>query len=344
MIESLQVKLERVVENESLAKNTNFRIGGPARYFFEATSSEEMVKAVTAARELGVPTFVLGGGSNVLVSDAGFDGLVIKAANRGVVIASDRGERGDLMQRLLRRFAPRNDKIVRVSAEAGVLSAFLARKTAEVGLTGFEWAISLPGTIGGAIRGNAGCFGGEMRDVVRSVEVFDPQKSERYTLNAERLQFSYRDSIFKHMEPAPIILSVKIELKRDDSRACLERIEATLRLRKEKQPLDASSAGCLFKNFEFKDRGEITRLESKLKVPEEFIVARRIPAGWIIDQLGLKGTRIGDVQVSEKHGNFMTNLGKATADEVAQLAALIKTRARNDLGIQLHEEVQYVGF
>lgn len=304
-----------------------------------------MMKAVVAAHEFGVPFFVLGGGSNVLVSDAGFDGLVIKAANRNYVIPAKEGIRtGSSIK-----------SGMTVAAEAGVLSAFLARKTAEAGLTGFEWAISLPGTIGGAVRGNAGCFGGEMKDVISRVHVLitKPPRNDSRELG-ERLevkeftnkecQFGYRDSIFKHREPARIILSAELALTQDDPKACLERIEATLRLRKEKQPLDASSAGCLFKNFEFRNRSEIAKLESKVKVPEEFIAARRIPAGWVIDQLGLKGKRIGDIQVSEKHGNFMTNLGKATADEVVQLAALIKTRARNDLGIQLHEEVQYIGF
>lgn len=322
MIDQLQKLLGRITENEPLLKHTNFRIGGPATYFFEATSSDELVKAVEAAQELGLPFFVLGGGSNVLVSDEGFPGFVIKAANRGYVIRAPSA----------------------VSVESGVLSAFLARKTAEAGLTGFEWAISLPGTIGGAVRGNAGCFGGEMRDVVKSVDVFDPQKTESYKLKAESCQFGYRDSLFKHMDPAPIVLSVELELKQDDPKACLAQLEEKLRLRKEKQPLEASSAGCIFKNFEFHDRSEIAKLESVVTVPEEFIAMKRIPAAWLIDQRGLKGKRIDDAMVSEKHGNFIMNLGKATASDVVQLVSLIKLKVRNEFGVQLQEEVQYVGF
>jgi UDP-N-acetylmuramate dehydrogenase len=121
-------------------------------------------------------------------------------------------------------------------------------------------------------------------------------------------------------------------------------VEEKLALRKEKQPLGASSAGCLFKNFEFQEESEIEKLKKRAQVPQTFIDAKRIPAGWVVEQLGLRGHRIGDAQISEKHGNFVLNLGAATADHVVQLIALIKTRARNEFAIQLPEEVQYIGF
>lgn len=326
MIEVLVKKLgETVRENEPLSKHTNFRIGGPARYFFEATSSEVLVQAVRAALELGLAYFVLGGGSNVLVSDRGFDGLVLKVANRKFEIKSETAE---------------------VITEAGVLTAFLARKTAEAGLTGLEWAVSLPGTIGGSIRGNAGCFGGEMRQVITQVAVLALENNQWLVANYANkdCQFEYRDSIFKHLSPPPIILSAEFQLKKDDSAACLARLEETLAKRKQSQPFESSSAGCMFKNFEFDKESEVAKIKKMIDIPEEFMKAKRIPAGWIVEQLNLKGKQIGDAKVSEKHGNFLVNVGNATADNVIQLVSLIKMKARDEFGIELHEEVQYMGF
>ncbi|MDP3985777.1 MAG: UDP-N-acetylmuramate dehydrogenase, partial [bacterium] len=268
----LEEKLSGLKQNEPLAKQVNFRIGGPARYFFEAASQEDFLKAVQAATECRVPFFVIGGGSNVLVSDAGFDGLIIKSANRKLEI--------------------RPDGIV--VAEAGIPSALVARKTAEAGLTGFEWAVSLPGTIGGAVRGNAGCFGGEIKDVVKNVDAFDVQKSVKRQVSSVKCEFKYRDSIFKRSTPNLIVLSVELQLAKDDPAACVARVEEKLAARREHQPLESSSAGCLFKNFEFQDEREIEKLKKVTDVPQEFISAKRIPAGWIIDQLGLKGHQIGD--------------------------------------------------
>ncbi len=304
-------------EHEPLAKHVNFRIGGPARHFVEAKTSTDIVDAVALANRGGVAWFVLGGGSNTLVSDAGFDGLVIKAANRRLKIDG-----------------------TRVMAEAGVISAAVARATAEKGLRGFEWAISLPGTMGGAVRGNAGCFGGETKDAVESVRVLHDGVVQ--TLRRDEVQFDYRHSVFKTPERAhDVILDVTLLLREGDRAEAMGQLEKNLSGRKASQPLGSSSAGCMFKNFTYVDAADIVKLDA---VPEEFKTRKRIPAGWIIDQLGLKGTRIGDAMVSDVHGNFLVNKGAATADQIVQLIALIKSRVRSDVGVQLHEEVQYLGF
>lgn len=338
VIKKLREKLgDRVKEQEPLAKHVHFRIGGPATYFFEAKNSNEIEQAVDAAQEFGVPFFVLGGGSNVLVSDQGFDGLVIKAANREIKIEQSN-----------------------VFVEAGAPLALVANKAAEAGLSGFEWAATMPGTVGGAVRGNAGCFGSEMKDVVKKVDVLVPQKpffNSRELENGggeekwmkkefpkDDCMFAYRDSIFKHMDPAPIVLSAELQLQKEYSATCAARVQEFLETRASSQPLATATAGCMFKNFEFKDQNEIAKLVEHTQIPESFIAMKRIPAGWIIDQLGLKGQKIGNAQISEKHGNFFLNLGGATADEMVQLIALVKTRARNEYGVQLQEEVQYIGF
>lgn len=307
-------------EHELLAKHLNFRIGGPARYFVEAKTSQDIIDALALAGQGGVPWFVLGGGSNTLASDAGFDGLVVKAANRALKING-----------------------TRVIAEAGVISAAIARATAEKGLRGFEWAISLPGTIGGAVRGNAGCFGGETKDAVESVRVLHDGKLE--TLRPNELGFGYRHSVFK--TPArshDVVLDVTLLLREGDRAEAMAQLEKHLAGRKASQPLGSSSAGCMFKNFAYVDAMDIAKLDAHSTVPDEYKARKRLPAGWIIDQLGLKGTRIGDAMVSEVHGNFLVNKGSANADQVTQLIALIKSRARNEFGIQLQEEVQYLGF
>lgn len=309
---------ERLKENEPLSKHVNIRMGGPARFYVEAKTKDEIAAAAKAADADGLRWVVLGGGSNTLPSDEGYDGLVIKAATLGWKISGER-----------------------VTAEAGVPSAFLARKTAEAGLTGFEWAISLPGTIGGAVRGNAGCFGGEMKDAVVEVEVLRKDGTVA-TYGKEACGFGYRESVFK--KNGEIVLSATLALAPAPKEECLARLEAALGKRKAEQPLDQSSAGCMFKNFEYEDEAEIAKLRERLEVPEAFLKAKRIPAGWLIDQADLKGKRIGGAAVSDKHGNFLTNTGKATASDVLQLISLIKMKIRDEYGIQLEEEVQLLGF
>jgi UDP-N-acetylmuramate dehydrogenase len=299
----------------------NFRIGGPARWFFEAKTSEEVAEVIKAAHADGLKWAVLGGGSNTLPSDEGFEGLVIQMANRHWTIDGEM-----------------------VAAEAGVLSAFLSRKTCEAGFSGLEWAITLPGTIGGAVRGNAGCFGGEMKDILESVEAlkFDDGLPYVVVYDKKECKFGYRDSVFKRN--GLVVLTAVFRLTPDTPQGCAKRLEQNLAKRKKEQPSDAPSAGCMFKNFEYGNDDTVAKLAWKLNVPKPFLKHRRIPAGWLIDQVGMKGAKIGGAMVSEKHGNFLVNTGKATASDVIQLISMVKMKVRNEYGIQLEEEVQLLGF
>ncbi len=306
----------RCLENEPMSKHTNFRIGGPAKWFVEVKSVEELQEVMLVASREHVQVVVLGGGSNMLVSDAGFDGIVIKIAMRSYEI------RG-----------------VIVEAQAGVLSGSLARATSLDGLRGLTWSITLPGTVGGGVRGNAGCFGGEMGDHLVSVTVLRDGKVLQ--ISKSDLALGYRDSIFKHNRD--VILSATFELEQGDAALLKAELDEKFMMRKSSQPLDAGSAGCLFKNYEA-TQDDMQRLRSKLDIPVQMMSARRIGAGWLIDQLDLKGTQIGGVRISDVHGNFVVNTGSATADEVVQLIALVKTRARNEYGIMLQEEIEYIGF
>lgn len=321
-IERVKAALPGVTENESMAKHTSFRVGGAARLYFVADSAEAMVKAMRIAEETGVPWFVYGGGSNLLVSDDGYEGLLIQAANRNISIDASSGV---------------------VEAGAGAITGMVARQSVDSGLTGFEWAVGVPGTIGGALFGNSGCYGGEMRDAVTGVRAFHVASGEEKNYTNEECRFGYRDSLFKH-EPH-IILSCEMKLQPgQDVEVGKKKIQEIMEKRKESQPLEKSSCGSVFKNYDFKDESELDILERSVDVPEAMMKNKRISAGWLIDQVGMRGYKIGNVQVSQKHGNFMENHGTARAQDILALISYVKMKVRDELGIELQEEVQYLGF
>ena len=312
---------DRLQERVPLAAHTHFKVGGPARWFVDAMSGEELVKLIRLARETKTPWVVLGGGTNVLVSDAGFDGVVIKTGFRAIMI----------------------EKNGRVVAEAGALSSALARQTAEAGLTGLEWAISLPGTVGGAVRGNAGCFGGEVKDHLVSIATYDPEMDREIMVSAAACEMTYRESIFKR-QPW-IILSVALQCASAPAAETRARLEEVLKCRLESQPKNEKCAGCAFKNVSFADSSALDKLKTRVaEIPVRFFDHGHVPAGWLLDQLALKGTRVGGAEVSAHHANFIVNDGTATASDIVQLLSVLKTRVYDETGLHLQEEVQLIGF
>lgn len=334
-------------ENEPLAKYTTFRIGGHAKYFFVAKSSDDAMKAVQAASDAKMPFVVLGGGANTLVSDSGFDGLVIKMENRGLFIG---------------------DGFVR--AEAGVPLLFLAQETVKKGWRGLEFYATIPGSIGGAIRGNAGAFGSETRNVLVRARVLQilsrsnllsevgPHNIEEKWLPNDECHFAYRDSIFKKDRDATsghnryIILEGEFRLAKGDEKEGAKYMREILAKKAATQTLERPSAGCVFTNVEFvpgtydlKDqkRGNPTGA-FKREVPKEMIDRGVVSAGWMIDNLGFKGKTMGGAKVSEKHGNFIVNTGKAKAMDIVMLMSFLKQQVRDQFGIQLQEEIQLIGF
>lgn len=305
--------------HEPMAGHTLLKIGGPAQIYLAVETADDLIKAVATAKRLQISYYVFGGGSNLLVSDQGFDGAVIQSADHSFAIQGET-----------------------VTAAAGALTSLVAQSAAKAGLAGFEWAAGIPGTIGGAVCGNSGCFGGEMKDAVISVEVYDVEKNERTTLKNEDCQFAYRDSRFKR-EPL-IILKVVLKLNSGSAETSLQKIKETLKKRHETQPQGQFSAGCMFKNFEFQDESVLEKLKGQFEIPEAMLKNKKISAGWLIDQLGLKGTKIGQAQVSPAHGNFIVNLGGARAQDMITLSSLVKMKVRDELGILLEDEVQLLGF
>lgn len=310
-----------IKENEPLAPHTIYKIGGPARVFFEAHNASELEEAVRYGAEKHAPFFIMGAGSNTLVADKGFDGIVIHMT--GGAVAKE-GER--------------------MIVDAGVMMARAAAESARAGLAGFAWAIGVPGSIGGSVRGNAGCFGREMKDVVESVMILDSQRSARRVLRTAECEFGYRDSLFKR-HPEWIVLASTLKLKQGDAAAIQEEIRAMSAARAAKQDIGAKSCGCIFKNPSWEHVRETKEiLIAKFPELERFASQDVIPAAFLIDRAGLKGKRMGRIVISRKHANFFINEGGGTADEVIMLISLVKDAVRRMYGIALHEEIQYLGF
>lgn len=293
IIESLDA---RVKKSEPLSRYTTFKIGGPTDLFYEARTTDELVKAVKLARGLEVPCLILGGGSNILVSDEGFQGLVIKVQS-----ASRRT-----------KFKVQNEK---VSVEAGMPLGELVSQTAKKGLSGLEFAAGIPGTVGGAVVGNAGAWQQTIGNKISRVKVLTPEGEIKW-IDGRDCQFAYRQSRFQKSKE--VILTAELLLKKEPVTEIKKRIKLNLKKR-EGQPKEPS-VGSIFKN------------------PESG------SAGRMIDQCGLKGKRIGDTQISPQHANFIVNLGQAKARDVLKLINLIKKEVKKKFGIELKEEICLVGF
>jgi len=337
--------LSGIQKDVLLAPFTTFQIGGLAKYFFVAHTREELIKAVLWARKEGLPFFVLGGGSNVLVSDKGFRGLVIKIKN----------QKGPYGESLTAKIKNTNQKLKIIEVEAGILLSEVLTLALKNNLTGLEWAAGIPGTVGGAIRGDAGAFGKSMADITESVTVleipnhkFQIQNSKSTLRGAsskiqnykkEDYKFGYRDSIFTRNSNL-IILSAELQLQKGKKSEIEKRIKEHLTYRKQTQPLQFPSAGSIFKNQKSKIKNQklLTQFPELKKFNKEGI----IPAGFLIEKAGLKGKRIGRAQISEKHANFIVNLGGAQAKDVIKLIKLIKKEVKNRFGIALEEEIKII--
>ncbi len=306
--------------DEPMSAHTSLKIGGPARVYSVASTNADLLRMIETAEANEIPFVVIGGGSNLLVADEGYGGVVIQAADRSCSVEKDR-----------------------VIAAAGVPMSIVAHVAAEAGLGGFEWGVGVPGTIGGAIYGNAGCFGGKMKDVVESDAVYDrKEKRAANYVNAD-CGFGYRDSRFKR-EPH-VIIETTLRLTPGNREQSLALMSEIMQKRKTSQPQGEFSAGCLFKNFEYEDESALEKLRTRVEeIPEAMLKQKRISAGWLIDLLGLKGTKIGNAQISPTHGNFLVNLGGAKAQDVIALSSLVKMKIRDDLGILLEDEVQLMGY
>ncbi|MBI2052801.1 MAG: UDP-N-acetylmuramate dehydrogenase [Candidatus Ryanbacteria bacterium] len=311
----------RILEHFNLRPLTHFKIGGPARFFTEVKSEEELKEAVDFSEKKKIPFVALGAGSNVLVSDAGYPGLVIR------VLALDIKIDG-----------------THVHAGAGVPNAVLVAETVRAGLAGLEWAIGIPGSVGGSVRGNAGCFSGEMKDVVERVKFYNAKTKKFEEKDKKFCDFRYRESIFK-TSPYLVITHIVLALHKGNPETSGRMVRHYSRERTDVQDIGSASAGCVFKNIPW-PKGEAHRKRLLFLLPElaEFKDRLTIPVSFLIDHgAGLKGKKIGGVHISRKHANYFINNGHARAEEVIMLIGLVKEYVHRKFDLYLEEEIQYIG-
>lgn len=287
------IKKENILLNEPMNKHTSFKTGGIADFFLKAYSVEEIKSILKISKENNIPLFVLGNGTNILVKDAGFRGIILQIKLEDIKING-----------------------TEVIVGSGVKNAVLSKKLIENSLTGFEFASGIPGTIGGAIKMNAGAYGSEMKDIVCEVSYID-YNGNIHTITNKECEFNYRHSRF--FNEKAIILEAKLKLENANKTEIENKVKELLMQRKEKQPLEYPNAGSTFK------RGE------------GFITAK------LIDECGLKGYQIGGAQVSEKHAGFVINKDKATSKDILKLVEYIQRIVKEKTGEDIKLEIEIIG-
>ena len=286
---------EDIYTNEPMSKHTTFKIGGTADIFVKLRNTEQIEKLLNLCKNKNVPIKIIGNGSNILVKDNGVRGVVAKICTNSY----------DFL----------DEKTIRV--DAGMLNSKVSRILLENSLTGFEFASGIPGTIGGAVKMNAGAYGSQMSDVVIRTKYIDLEDMQIKEITKEEQKFGYRKSIFSTTRR--VIIDTTLKLENADKEHIQEKINQNNESRKTKQPIDKPSAGSTFK------RGE------------DFITAQ------LIDECGLKGYTIGGAQVSTKHAGFVVNVGNATASDVIELMELIKKRVQEKFNKNIDLEIEVIG-
>ena len=286
------INKENIFLDEPMSKHTSFKVGGNADLFIKAYSVEEIKSVLKISKENNIPLFVLGNGTNLLVKDEGYKGIILQIKLEDIKIDG-------------------TNAIV----QSGVKNAILSKKLTNNSLTGFEFASGIPGTIGGAIKMNAGAYGSEMKDIIKEVTYLDYQ-GNIHKIDNEQCEFSYRHSRFFYEKA--IILEARLELEIGKKEEIEDKIKELLKQRKEKQPLEYPNAGSTFK------RGE------------NYITAK------LIDECGLKGYSIGGAQVSEKHAGFIINKNNATTKDILDLIKYVQTKVKEKTGYNIELEIEII--
>ena len=290
---------DHILKDEPMSAHTTFRIGGPADYFVVPEDAASLGRGVALCRAEGVDYFITGNGSNLLVGDGGYRGVVFHICHTMNDVAYE-GKGTELL----------------VEAGAGVMLSSLARQVSSKGYTGFEYATGIPGTLGGGVTMNAGAYGGEISDNLLWAELMD-ETGAVLRLERDRLKLSYRHSVM--MEQPLVVLRAGFSFTKGDAMAITEKVAELSRSRKEKQPLEYPSAGSTFKR------------------PEGYF------AGKLIQDCGLKGFRVGDAMVSEKHSGFVINVGHATAADVMTLIRHVQQEVDRQFCVRIEPEVRMIG-
>ncbi|CEN76942.1 UDP-N-acetylenolpyruvoylglucosamine reductase [[Clostridium] sordellii] len=286
---------EGIYLNEPMKNHISFKVGGPADFLLKPKTEDEIKRLIEFLKNENIPYIVIGNGSNLLVKDGGIRGVVIKIADN------------------FNKFEIEDTKVI---AQSGALLSFMGKAILNKSLTGFEFAAGIPGTLGGAIAMNAGAYGGEMKDIVKSVRLMD-SKGNIIELSNKEMEFEYRRSLISKSDY--IVLSAIIELKEGNFDEIKGYMKELTKSRVTKQPLNLPSAGSTFKR------------------PEGHFAAK------LIEDSGLKGLTLGGARVSEKHSGFVVNIGDAKAKDIIELINVVKSTVYSKFGVMLEEEVKILG-
>lgn len=303
-----------VSSHTPLARYTRFGIGGPADLYAETESVEAFIAATAAARESGIPTMVIGGGTNLIVSDAGFRGIVLRYRAEALLAANGR-----------------------VVAQAGAVLQDLVDFAIARGLQGLETLSGIPGSVGAAVYGNAGAYGHSLSERVVKVQFFDGRCVRVF--GNEECEFRYRESVFKRHKEW-IVFSTQLLLDAADAGELRKIADDILKVRNEKFPVTMKCAGSIFKNLLLRELPPTAAAE----VPAQVVREGKIPAAWFLEQVGAKGLSRGEIRVADYHANLIYNTGTGTAADLRAVIDELKARVRARFGIEIEEEVQYVGW
>lgn len=313
----------RIKKNCPIAGFSTFRIGGRAEYFCEVKDFKEFLEAVQASEKLGAPYKILAGGSNVVFPDGVLKGFLIK----------------------INRFSQPLIKVsgLKIEADAGVGLMKLIRIAIQNGLKGLETLSGIPGTVGGAIAGNAGAYGRSISEILEKVEVWDGRK--KFWLKNKDCGFKYRHSIFSSgggsasggKERPYVALRAVLKFGKGNPAELKKISENIISVRQKKYPPGLRCPGSFFKNVLI---SEVSRKSLRL-IDKNKIIENKIPAGYLLERVGAKGMRLGDVRIADFHGNLLINNGSATAKDVRKLANILKSKVRKKFGINLDEEIRY---
>lgn len=301
-------------QNVLLASLTTLGIGGPARFFVEVYNTSNLKLAVTNAKKLKIPFLVIGSGSNLLVNDKGYKGLIIKNSSNGIVIQDQK-----------------------FTVKSGTILQKLVNTANKYGFAGLEKLTGIPGTVAGGIYGNAGAYGETISDHLVRVFVFDGRKT--YWMKNKQCDFEYRESGFKRNKNL-IVLEVEFKLDRGDPEKLKETSREILVMRLKKYHLNIKCPGSFFKNIIANNLPK----DVLAKIPPEKIVYGKIPAGYLLEEVGAKGKAKDGVKIASYHGNLFINQGGGTANTFYDLAKEYQEKVKEKFGIQLEPEVQLVGF
>ncbi len=300
----------KLKNNVRLAPLSTFKIGGRVKFFCEVRNDRELLTAITEAKKLKVTYKIIAGGSNVVFPDENLNCLLIKINSSNLKIS-----------------------VNQIMANAGVDLAAVIKKAISRGLAGLETLSGIPGTVGGAIVGNAGAYGHSISEAAEKVEVLDGKK--KLWLNNRECKFHYRESIFK--KKPWIILRAVLKFKKGDSKALAKISQEIIQTRLKKYKPGLRCPGSFFKNVLVK---EVSKKSLKL-IPQNKIIEGKIPTGYLLEEVGAKGMRVGGIKVANFHGNLFINDGGAKAKDVKGLAKILKNRVKQKFGIILEEEVRY---